>query len=120
MSDLVPLEHMAPVPHRLEVQKLMVEMGTSLGPDLFIRQSRALQRRRDYQSSLSRIKIPATVMTGADDPMISPKRLKFMTDMIPRGHLHLIENAGHLPHLEQPAATLAALQTWLKQPLVLG
>ena len=42
-----------------------------------------------------------------------------MAELIPYAKLQIIEGAGHLPTLEQPAATTAALREWMTQPYVL-
>jgi pimeloyl-ACP methyl ester carboxylesterase len=42
-----------------------------------------------------------------------------MAELIPYAELLVLEDAGHLPTLEQPAETTAALRKWMRQPLVL-
>jgi len=42
-----------------------------------------------------------------------------MAELIPYAQLRVLEDAGHLPSLEQPEATTAALRDWMQQPLVL-
>jgi pimeloyl-ACP methyl ester carboxylesterase len=37
-----------------------------------------------------------------------------MHGLLENSHLHIIENAGHLPTLEQPQDTTAALIRWLE------
>ncbi|MFK7868561.1 MAG: alpha/beta fold hydrolase [Roseobacter sp.] len=101
------------------VLDLVMEMAQALGPDVFVRQSRALQRRRDQQSTLRKCKVPTLVLCGAHDTLCPVKRHEFMSELIPNAHLMVIENAGHLPTLEQPAETTAALRAWMAQPYVL-
>ncbi|MCE8007978.1 MAG: alpha/beta fold hydrolase [Aestuariivita sp.] len=120
MAQVLPPDHLAPGPGRMEVQSLIRTMAQDLGAELFVRQTRAMQRRRDYQGELRRIKVPATVMGGAEDRAIPPKRQQFMADLIPKARLHMIEDAGRMPMVEQPQATLRALNAWLVQPLILG
>ena len=78
-----------------------------------MRQSRALQKRRDQQSLLRNIKCPTLILCGAQDQISHPKRHEFMAKFIEPAELVVIENAGHLPTLEQPEATIAALWAWL-------
>lgn len=58
---------------------------------------------------LSAITIPALVIWGAADRMIPPEHGRAYASAIPGAQFRLIENAGHLPQLETPAALLAAV-----------
>ena len=78
-----------------------------------MRQSRALQKRREQQSLLRNIKCSTLILCVAQDQIALPKRHEFMTKFIEPAELVVIENAGHLPTLEQPEATIAALWAWL-------
>ena len=42
-----------------------------------------------------------------------------MAELIPYAELRILTDAGHLPTLERPDATTAALRDWLAMPLVL-
>lgn len=119
MQDAMKPGYLAPGPYRGEVMDLVMEMAQTLGPEVFIRQSRALQRRKDQQATLRKCKVPALVLCGAHDALCPVKRHEFMAELIPYAKLHVIENAGHLPTLEAPDETTAALRTWLSQPYVL-
>jgi pimeloyl-ACP methyl ester carboxylesterase len=110
---------LAPGLARAGVMSALVEMAEGLGVAAIIRQTRALQRRRDYQSVLRRCKVPALVLCGAHDTLTPLKRHEFMAEMIPNATLTVIPDAGHLPVLEQPEVTTAALRGWLKRPLML-
>jgi pimeloyl-ACP methyl ester carboxylesterase len=96
-----------------------MDMAEALGPDVFVRQSRALQRRRDQQGTLRKCKVPTLVLCGAHDALCPIKRHTFMAELIPYAQLKVIETAGHLPTLEAPEETTLALRDWLKQPMVL-
>lgn len=120
MAEVVPSEALAPGPHRIEVQGLVRVMAQDLGAELFVRQQRALQRRRDYQSILRRIKVPSMVLGGTQDRDMPAKKHAFMSDLIPKSQLRLIEGAGRLPVVESPVAATEALADWLAQPLILG
>jgi pimeloyl-ACP methyl ester carboxylesterase len=113
MRDALRPDYLAPGPGRADVLKIMYRMAADLGPDLFIRQSRALQRRRDQQGTLRRCKVPALVMCGAHDRLTPPKRHGFMAELIHNAELKIIAGAGHIPSLEQPEATTRALRDWL-------
>lgn len=119
MRDEMKPTYLAPGPHRGEVLDLVMEMAQVLGPDVFIRQSRALQRRRDQQAVLRKCRVPALVMCGRYDELCPVKRHTFMAELIPAAELVVLEHSGHLPTLEQPAETTQALRDWMQQPMVL-
>jgi pimeloyl-ACP methyl ester carboxylesterase len=119
VQGLMPPENLAPGSQRTELMANLHAMAADIGQETIIRQMRALQRRRDYQSVLRRCKVPALVLCGMHDGLTPVKRHSFMADLIPYAQLQVIEEAGHLPSLEAPEATTAALQEWLRQPFVL-
>lgn len=119
MRDTMRPEFLAPGPQRADVLALAAEMAQTLGPDVFVRQSRALQRRRDQQSTLRKCKVPTLILCGEHDPLTPVKRHSFMAELIPYAELKVLEGSGHLPTLEQPSETTAALRDWMRQPLVL-
>ena len=119
MRDEMKPNYLAPGPHRAEVLRQVMEMAQDLGPEVFVRQSRALQRRRDQQSTLRKIKMPALVLCGEHDALCPVKRHTFMAELIPYARLEVIADAGHLPTLEQPEQVIASIRRWMSQPLVL-
>lgn len=119
LRDLMPAEHLAPWPGRLEALNRFLAMGQELGPEIVAKQVRALQRRRDQQATLRKIRMPALVICGAYDGLTPPKRHEFMAELIPNCTLTVIEEAGHLVPMEAPEAVTAALKDWLKAPYVL-
>ncbi|MFP5508242.1 MAG: alpha/beta fold hydrolase [Paracoccaceae bacterium] len=112
-------DYLAPGPQRLAVLGQVLEMGRDLGPEVLVRQVRALQRRRDQQPTLRRCKVPTLILCGAYDTLTPLKRHAFMAELIPYARLEVIAEAGHLPTLEAPEATTAALRAWMQQPFVL-
>lgn len=112
-------EDLAPSPYRKEILALCAEMGLGLGVEIYVRQARALQRRRDQQGTLRRITVPTLVLCGERDRLCPVKRHNFMAEMIPKAELCVVDNAGHLPVLEQPDEVTRAIRGWLAQPLLL-
>ncbi|MEM6940521.1 MAG: alpha/beta fold hydrolase [Pseudomonadota bacterium] len=119
MREEMKPNYLAPGPQRDDVLDLVMDMAASLGPEVFIRQSRALQRRRDQQAVLRKCRVPTLVLCGAYDQLCPVKRHSFMAELIPYAELAVMEHSGHLPTLEQPSATTDVLRTWMQQPLVL-
>lgn len=73
----------------------------------------ALKSRPDRTEALSRVTVPSLVICGAEDVITPPADSEAMARTIPGARLELIERAGHLSNLEQPAAFTAALQAFL-------
>ncbi len=120
MRDEMKPRYLAPGPQRLEVLGTVMEMAKTLGPDVFISQSRALMRRPDSEETLRTLECPALVMCGSHDTVCPVSRHEFMAEIIPDATLEIIEDAGHLPTLEKPEETTAALDRWLHDRLLLS
>ena len=116
IRDEMKPSYFAPGGKRKEVLNVVMDMALKLGPDVFIRQSRALQKRLDQQATLRGAKLNTLVLCGEFDSLCPPKRHQLMTELIPDARLKVIENAGHLPTLEQPFETTEVMQEWLSQP----
>ncbi len=110
---------LAPGQGRASALATLVAMAEALGPEVFIAQSRALQRRPDQQKTLRTMKVPTLVLCGERDGIYPVKRHEFMAELIPNAMLEVVPDAGHLPTIEAPQATNAALRHWLEAPLVL-
>ncbi|MEM9577048.1 MAG: alpha/beta fold hydrolase [Pseudomonadota bacterium] len=120
IRDEMKPNYLAPGDHQTAVLDLVMDMADALGPEVFVRQSRALQRRPDQQTTLRKCKLPALVLCGAHDALCPVKRHEFMAELIPNATLKVLDRSGHLPPLEQPAETTRALREWMAQPLVLS
>ena len=110
---------MAPSSDKVELVRQLTEMGRDLGPEVYVKQARALQRRKDQQGMLRQIQQPTAVICGRHDGQYQLKRHEFLAELIPYAQLEIIEGAGYLPTMEAPEATTDALQRWMKQPLML-
>lgn len=106
-------------PDRVAITNLIMDMGQALGPEAYVRQARAMQRRKDQQGTLRLVKQPTLVMCGADDTLLPPRRHEFLAELVPYTKLEIVPGAGHLPTLEQPEISNHILRTWMQQPLVL-
>ncbi|MEX0287394.1 MAG: alpha/beta fold hydrolase [Paracoccaceae bacterium] len=118
MNGTLRSDHLAPGPTRMQVMGQVRLMAEDAGAEAFVRQCRALQRRRDQQSTIRRLKIPVHVACGEHDTLVPIKRHQFLAELIPNSTFSVIPDAGHLPPLEQPEATLQMLQDWLAGPSV--
>ena len=119
LREEVPLEALADTPWRGEVAAVLRDMGMGLGEGVFLRQSRAMQRRPDQQKTMRRVKVPALVMGGAADSLLPVRRQEFTAGLMPWGKLCVIEGAGHVPSLEQPDLVAEAIEGFLNGPILL-
>jgi pimeloyl-ACP methyl ester carboxylesterase len=89
------------------------------GQAAFYRQiAQADQRYTDeVEPRYPEIDLPVTVVWGADDTWIPVDRAHRLAELIPGAELHVVPEAGHLIHLDAPAALTGILQRWLlRQP----
>ncbi|WP_435175912.1 alpha/beta fold hydrolase [Actinacidiphila sp. bgisy145] len=70
---------------------------------------RGRAERPDYTPTLARIAVPTLVAVGRDDVFTPVSDARFLHEHIAGSRLVVVEGAGHLPNLEQPAAFDAAL-----------
>jgi pimeloyl-ACP methyl ester carboxylesterase len=112
-DEMKPL-YLADTPHRTEILDLCMEMALSLGPAIFATQSRALASRPDQTATLAAFKGPALVLMGEHDILCPKPRHDLMHALMPQSRLVIIPGAGHLPTLERPLETTAALRRWLE------
>ncbi len=115
MRDEMKPNYLCEGPNTQSILDLCMAMAETLGPDVFIRQSRALQTRPDQCDSLSAIGVPTLVLCGSQDLLCPLERHELMRDLIAGATLTVVENAGHLPTLENPDDTNKALSRWLHQ-----
>lgn len=92
---------------------LCMDMAISLGPAVFGRQSLALRDRADRTRTLARYAGPTLILMGEHDRLCPRDRHALMHSLMPQSRFVIISDAGHLPPLEQPQATIAALRQWL-------
>ncbi len=115
MRDELKPNYLVDGPLKPVVLDLCMEMAEELGVEVFINQSLALQQRPDQQDTLRSINIPTLVLCGAEDRLCPIERHQLMHDLIVGSELVIIDDAGHMPTLEQPEATTAALAKWLEE-----
>lgn len=86
-----------------------------VGQAAFYRQiAEADERYTDEVESLyPEIAVPTLVVWGADDAWIPVDRAHRLAEMIPGAELTVIPEAGHLVHLDQPAALAVSITEWL-------
>ena len=96
-----------------DILNTCMEMALTLGPEVFVRQSRALQSRDDQQSTLKDLDIPVLIMCGSEDKLCSLEKHELMHNIINDSKLEVVMGAGHMPTLEQPQKTTEVIKSWL-------
>lgn len=114
MRDEMKPNYLVDGPRHADLLALCMDMALGLGPDVFLNQSHALMNRRDQTDTLRAAKLPTLVLCGRHDKLCPIDRHELMSSLITGSRLEIIDNAGHLPTLEQPHNTNAALKRWLE------
>jgi pimeloyl-ACP methyl ester carboxylesterase len=115
MRNEMKPNYLAHGPRRADVLDLCMEMALDLGPEVFARQSAALRDRPDQKQTLQDWDKPTLILTGAQDRLCPLHRHELMAELMPQATLTIIPDAGHLPTLERPNATRAALVRWREE-----
>jgi pimeloyl-ACP methyl ester carboxylesterase len=74
---------------------------------------RGMAARPDSTPLLPEISVPVLIIVGDSDQIIPLQRAEMTAAPIPNATLVTIENAGHMPMLEQPHATALAIRNFL-------
>jgi len=114
MRDEMKPNYLARTARRAAVLDLCMAMAMDLGPEVFLAQSVALRDRPDQCETLRLYGRPSLVLCGAEDTLCPVARHELMADLLQNAHLEIVAHAGHLPTLEQPKTTTAALCRWLE------
>lgn len=75
----------------------------------------AMRDRSDTTAALARIDIPVQLIFGEHDQVTPPTEGRSMAAALPDARLAIIEGAGHVSNLENPAQFNAALLDYLQQ-----
>ena len=116
MRDELKPNYLADGPRQGAILDLCMAMATDLGPEVFLRQSIALMGRPDQTDTLSVYQGPSLVLCGEDDRLCPLERHELMHKLLGNSTLEVVIGAGHLPTLERPQETTAALRRWLEVP----
>ncbi|MCX5388254.1 alpha/beta fold hydrolase [Streptomyces sp. NBC_00083] len=90
----------APESVRAHVRRMM----TATHPEGAAAALRGRARRPDYRALLTTVSVPALVVVGRDDTYTPVADAEAMHAAIGGSELAVVEDAAHLPNLEQPAA----------------
>jgi pimeloyl-ACP methyl ester carboxylesterase len=95
----------------------VMAMAERLGPEVFLRQQRAIMHRPDSRDLLPGIVAPTLVICGREDAATPLDHSEEIAALIPGARLAVIEECGHLSPLERPQAVTVLLRLWLEGAL---
>lgn len=90
------------------IRHILVRMAQMVGVEKYVNQQTLIMTRPDSTDLLNKIACPTLIMGGAQDTLSPTESLDKIAEQIPRSIHAIIENSGHLPPLENPAAVTAA------------
>lgn len=70
-------------------------------------------RDADLRPQVGQIALPVLVLCGAEDGATPPALVRVLAEELPNGRFALIDHAGHLPSIEQPATMAAVIDEFL-------
>ena len=71
-------------------------------------------RRGPFRRTLAAVRAPALIVHGDRDPLVPPAAAHELHRRRPDWHLHVFQDCGHIPMLEQPAEFLEVVERWLE------
>jgi pimeloyl-ACP methyl ester carboxylesterase len=71
----------------------------------------------DIRDRLAEIRVPTLVIGGTDDKMTPLRFSRYLAEGIPGAQLEILEGAGHMMALEQPAAMASAVTEFMNRLL---
>jgi 3-oxoadipate enol-lactonase len=69
----------------------------------------------DLRGKVPAIHTKTLVLVGADDLATPPDQVRQLVDALPDAHFEVIDNAGHLPCIEQPEMMAAKISQFLQE-----
>ena len=98
---------------RPDLVETIREMILATNPVGIAATQRGMAERIDMTAQLSEIDTPTLLLCGSEDSISPPAEMLQIAEAMPNASFVAIETAGHLAPLEQPAATNAAIQSFL-------
>jgi 3-oxoadipate enol-lactonase len=72
-------------------------------------------RDADLREAVQTLSAKSLVLCGAEDGATPPELVRGLAEVIPKARFELIEEAGHIPSLEQPAMLAAKIDQFLSE-----
>ena len=91
---------------------ILIRMALAMGVEKYVNEQTLIMNRPDSTALLPEISCPVLVMGGKDDLLSPPDAMDEIASAIPDSVRVTIENSGHLPPVESPAAVTAAWRSF--------
>lgn len=110
------LDIIAPV-HRDNdvIRHILAHMAETTGVERYLNEQKLIMNRPDSENLLSEIKCPVLVAGGERDTLSPPEAMDAVAAKIPNSAHVIIDNSGHLPPLENPAAVTASWRLFFEK-----
>lgn len=69
----------------------------------------------DFRAVVPRVRVPALVLQGTDDPAVPLAAAQWLADTIPDARMKVLKTRGHLPHVVDPDEVIAAIDVFLAE-----
>lgn len=96
-----------------DLAQFVLDMMARQSPEGVAASSRGMALRPDRTPLLGQIQVPALVITGSDDTLISPNESHDMASQLPDRELVVIPGVGHLSCQEDPQGFNTAVRKFL-------
>jgi len=96
-----------------DLTNAVMAMADRVGSEAFLKQQTAVIDRVDGRADLARITCPTLVLCGRQDQLTPLDAHLEMAEAIPGADLVVLGRCGHLPTMERPDDTTAAMRAWL-------
>jgi 3-oxoadipate enol-lactonase len=93
------------------VQKTVYHLIARCSPQTAIRAQLGMAQRDDAFPWLVGIHAPVLILSGEQDPLLIPERLRAMMQVLPDAEWVSLPGVGHMPMLEAPQATAEAIKS---------
>jgi len=90
------------------------ELIMSAHPTGIVGALKGMAERHDLTGELANISVPAVVIAGSSDQLVPKERVETLAQMLPKGWLITIPNAGHMLMMEDPQAVVTPLRELIK------
>ncbi|GII33874.1 alpha/beta fold hydrolase [Planotetraspora mira] len=110
IDKMIAPHHVGGLP---EVAEHVLGMMRSTSPEGAAAALRGRAERPDYCETLRTVRVPTLIVVGADDLYTPVEQAELMHTLVAGSALAVIDDAAHLPNLEQPERFNAALLRFL-------
>lgn len=98
------------------LKRKIIDMGARVGPDIFIRQQKAIIGRRDQVPNLTKITCATVIICGEQDQITPLACSREIATHVPHAKLEILRDCGHMSSMEKPDKVSEILLHWLASP----